>query len=346
MEIRNDFPLLNSSTYLNTAYVGLMSKSLYDFRVNFELEYLLEGDEYKLNAYKRLDITHASIADFISSQKDQTYFVPNFSTGIRLVLDRLKPGTNLLFIDEDYHSLLSAIEERDFNLFSVKMQENIESAIANALEKNSIDVLALSIVQYTNGLIIDLDFISELKNKYPELLIIGDVTQYIGTNVFNFSVSSFDAIVCSGYKWLLAGFGSGFIAVSDDFLRLTNSTKAEMQTKIFAGHFNILAAASLVFALDYLKSKGFEKLIEKNHILLSKLRKGLSDLGLKPAYSSRKKQSSIVSIPYKESISKILEESKIRFSHRGNYIRFSVHFYNTETDIEKLLSVFDEKVFV
>ena len=75
MEIRNDFPLLNSSTYLNTAYVGLMSKSLYDFRVNFELEYLIEGDEYKLNAYKRLDRTHASIADFISSQKDQTYFV-------------------------------------------------------------------------------------------------------------------------------------------------------------------------------------------------------------------------------------------------------------------------------
>ena len=346
MEIRNDFPLLNSCTYLNTAYVGLMSKSLYDFRVNFELEYLHKGDEYKLNAYECLEETHASIACFISSQKDQTYFVPNFSTGIRLVLDRLRPGTNLLLIDEDYHSLLSAIEERDFNLFSVKMQENVESAIANVLKVNSIDVLVLSIVQYTNGLIIDLDFIAELKNKYPELLIIGDATQFIGTSVFNFSESAFDAIVCSGYKWLLAGFGNGFIAVSDDFIRLTNSTKAEMQSKVFAGHFNILAAASLVFALGYLKSNGFEKLIEKNDLLLSKLRNGLSNLGFNPAYSSRKKQSNIVSIPFDESIGKILEESNIRFSYRENFIRFSIHFYNIEMDVDKLLSVIEKKVLV
>lgn len=346
MEIRNDFPLLNSSIYLNTAYVGLMSKSLYDFRQDFELQYLHKGDEYKLNAYECLDETHASIASFISSKKDQTYFVPNFSTGIRFVLDRLRPGTNLLLIEDDYHSLLSAIEERDFNLVSVRMQENVESLIAKALEKNPIDVLVLSIVQYTTGLIIDLDFIADLKNKYPELLIIGDATQFIGTSVFNFSESSFDAIVCSGYKWLLAGFGNGFIAVSDDFIRFTNSTKAEMHSKIFAGHFNILAAASLVFALDYLKSNGFEKLIKKNDFLLSKLRKGLSDLGFNPAYSSRKKQSNIVSIHFEESISRILEESNIRFSHRGNFIRFSVHFYNVDTDINKLFSVIEKKVLV
>ena len=346
MEIRNDFPLLNSSIYLNTAYVGLMSKSLYDFRQDFELQYLHKGDEYKLNAYKCLDETHASIASFISSEKDQTYFVPNFSTGIRFVLDRLRPGTNLLLIEDDYHSLLSAIEERDFNLVSVRMQENVESLIAKALEKNPIDVLVLSIVQYTTGLIIDLDFIADLKNKYPELLIIGDATQFIGTSVFNFSESSFDAIVCSGYKWLLAGFGNGFIAVSDDFIRFTNSTKTEMHSKIFAGHFNILAAASLVFALDYLKSNGFEKLIKKNDFLLSKLRKGLSDLGFNTAYSSRKKQSNIVSIHFDESISRILEESNIRFSHRGNFIRFSVHFYNADTDINKLFSVIEKKVLV
>ena len=346
MEIRNDFPLLNSSIYLNTAYVGLMSKSLYDFRQDFELQYLHKGDEYKLNAYECLDETHASIASFISSKKDQTYFVPNFSTGIRFVLDRLRPGTNLLLIEDDYHSLLSAIEERDFNLVSVRMQENVEFLIAKAIEKNPIDVLVLSIVQYTTGLIIDLDFIADLKNKYPELLIIGDATQFIGTSVFNFSESSFDAIVCSGYKWLLAGFGNGFIAVSDDFIRFTNSTKAEMHSKIFAGHFNILAAASLVFALDYLKSNGFEKLIKKNDFLLSKLRKGLSDLGFNPAYSSRKKQSNIVSIHFEESISRILEESNIRFSHRGNFIRFSVHFYNVDTDINKLFSVIEKKVLV
>ena len=90
--------------------------------------------------------------------------------------------------------------------------------VASSLEKNPIDTLVISLVQYTNGLLVDFDFLSDLKQKYPRLNIIGDATQYIGTDVFNFNDSPFDAIVCSGYKWLLAGFGNGFVALSDIFL--------------------------------------------------------------------------------------------------------------------------------
>ena len=85
MKFKNDFPLLKSCTYFNTAYVGLMSESLYDFRVNFERGYLHNGDEYKLRAYDNLPQTQAMIASFIGSKKEQTYFVSNFSTGIRYV---------------------------------------------------------------------------------------------------------------------------------------------------------------------------------------------------------------------------------------------------------------------
>ena len=83
MNFHNDFLALKSSTYLNTAYVGLMSRSLYDFRSNFEKDYLLNGDKYKIDAYERLDKTHATISSFISSKKEQTFFVSNFSVGIR-----------------------------------------------------------------------------------------------------------------------------------------------------------------------------------------------------------------------------------------------------------------------
>ena len=121
MKFKNDFPLLKSCTYFNTAYVGLMSESLYDFRVNFERSYLENGDEYKLKAYKDLPQTEALIASFIGSKKEQTYFVSNFSTGIRYVMSLLPENTNVLYIKEDYHSLVSSIEEKKFNLFTIEM---------------------------------------------------------------------------------------------------------------------------------------------------------------------------------------------------------------------------------
>jgi cysteine desulfurase/selenocysteine lyase len=90
MSFRNDFPLLKSTAYLNTAYVGLMSQSLFDHRVNIEQDYLLNGDQFKIDAYNRLDQTHQSIANFIGSKREQTYLVSNFTIGIRYVLDSLK----------------------------------------------------------------------------------------------------------------------------------------------------------------------------------------------------------------------------------------------------------------
>ena len=202
MKFINDFPLLKSCTYFNTAYVGLMSESLYNFRVNFERGYLLDGDKYKLRAYDNLPQTQALIASFIGSKKEQTYFVSNFSTGIRYVMNLLPENTNVMYIKEDYHSLVSSIKEKKFKLFPIEMSDNIETDIASSLEKNPIETLVISMVQYTNGLLVDFDFLSDLKQKYPRLSIIGDATQYIGTDVFNFNDSPFDAVVAavtSGY---------------------------------------------------------------------------------------------------------------------------------------------------
>ena len=339
MKFRNDFPLLKSFTYFNTAYVGLMSKSLFNFRVNFERSYLNDGDKYKLEAYNNLPQTHRVIASFIGSDKDKTYFVSNFSTGIRYVMDTLPENTNLLYIKDDYHSLVSSIEEKNFNLFPIEMSENIELVISSSLEKNPIDTIVISLVQFTNGLLIDFDFLIDLKKKYPRLNIIGDATQYIGTDIFNFSDSPFDAIICSGYKWLLAGFGNGFIALSDHFLASKNISSEQFAKKVYAGHFNILGAASLVYALERLVNNDFNKLIQTNQRLINELRYALSLNGYKLSCNDRKKQSSIISIPYQESIFKLLEKKNIKVAHRGDFVRFSVHFYNTSSEIKALIDI-------
>ncbi len=339
MTLQDDFPALKSSTYFNTAYVGLMSQSLFNFRTNFEQNYLLNGDHYKIDAYDRLSQTQEAISQFIGSKKKQTYFVSNFSVGIRFVLDSLPKGSNVLYFKNDYHSLVDAVEERDFNLFGLIVEKDLEQKIDHAFSQNNFDVLIMSIVQFTHGLKIDFDFLENLKERYPQLLIIGDATQYIGTNIFHFDSSPFDSVVCSGYKWLLAGFGNGFIALSDLFFEMSNTSRDVFFQKVFSGHFNILAAASLVFAFDYLKSNDFEQLVQKNKNLSDKLRKELLNIGLIPAYNLRKNQSSIISIATDEVMLKQLEEQNIRASFRGRYLRFSVHFYNSTSEIDQLIGV-------
>lgn len=339
MNFHNDFLALKSSTYLNTAYVGLMSRSLYDFRSNFEKDYLLNGDKYKIDAYERLDQTHATISSFIGSKKEQTFFVSNFSVGIRFVLDCIPKGSNVLYLKDDYHSLVDALEERELNHFCLTTEEYLEEKIEHTLSQSNFHLLVISVVQFTNGLKIDFNFLHQLKEKYPQLLIIGDATQHIGSDLFDFKKSAFDAIVCSGYKWLLGGFGNGFIALSDDFFLQTRLSNEDFRQKIFSGHFNILGAASLVFALDYLKNHDFEKLVERNKLLSQKLREELIKIGCIPEYNKRKNQSSIVSIVAQESLLKLLENNGVRASYRGKYLRFSIHFYNSIKEIDKLISI-------
>ena len=339
MTLHNDFPALKSSTYFNTAYVGLMSQKLYDFRSSFEINYLHNADQHKIDAYDRLDQTHESISYFIGSKKEQTFFVSNFSMGIRLIMDCLPKGSNVLYLKDDYHSLVDAIEERDFNHHSLFIEEQLEEKIQHALSQNSFDAIIISLVQFTHGFKIDFDFLGQLKEKYPNMLIIGDATQHIGADLFNFNTSPFDAIACSGYKWLLAGFGNGFIALSNQFFEVTNTSRDTLEHKVFSGHFNILGAASLVFALDYLQAHDFKKLVKKNKLLSEKLRSELIKIGRIPEFHLRKNQSTIVSIHGEEAILKQLEKRGVRASYRGKYLRFSIHFYNSTNEIENLIGL-------
>ena len=130
----------------------------------------------------------------------------------------MKKHQNKPLIQEEYPSLVKAFEEGDFNIHKIPMQPEIEVAIEKRLAKGDIDILALSIVQYASGLFIDIEFLKDLKERYPNLIIVGDGTQFLGAHHFNFDTSPFDVVAASGYKWLLAGFGNGVLLISEAYI--------------------------------------------------------------------------------------------------------------------------------
>jgi selenocysteine lyase/cysteine desulfurase len=212
-----------------------------------------------------------------------------------------------------------------------------------------------SLVQYISGIKIDLDFIKRLKAYHPNLIIIADGTQYLGTSDFNFSESGLDVLIASCYKWLLAGYGNAIIMVKEDTQKRIspkaigfNSSDAiysrrddiTFVKRFEPGHQDTLNYGSLQKSLEMLEKIGMNVIEEKIKLLASEAKKRFEELDLlSDAVVQREQHSSIFNIKAKKGLFQKLKENKIICSQRGNGIRVGFHFYNSLEDLDKLIEV-------
>ena len=335
-----DFPLLKKCIYLNTAYVGLMSKGLYDFRRKYDLDYINKGDHVYMSKYQIVNKARISISKFFGSKINQTFVSSNFSSALRSVLEYVPKKANFLVLEEDYPSILNAVKERSFNYHKIPITVDLELNILKLIEEKKIDVIAISVVQWISGFLIDVEFLKKIKLKFPEIIIIGDGTQFLGGHFFNFQDSPFDFIAASGYKWLISGFGNGLFMISDNFFDYTKINDSILLDKIFDGHSDLLAIESLNYSINTLQKKDFKFLINKKNETTSILKKSLKELNLLDDFSLfRENHSSIFNIKLNQKQFKFLIKNNVRCVKRGSGVRVSVHFYNSKEDIKSFISI-------
>ena len=338
--IRSLFPVLNSCTYFNTAYAGPLSTELFNFRKKLENDYLVKGDIFKIDSHERISDFRNTISKFINSSKENTFFTSNFSTGYRYILDILPKKSKIIALENDYNSLLEGLKERQFTIDYIPITSDFEVQIENKLHKNHYDVLAISVVQFLSGIKVDFDVLRRIKFAFPNLIIIGDSTQFMGSDLFDFNNSPFDVIIGSGYKWILAGFGNAYMAVSESFLNITKSSSKILYNKVYAGHINFLGSASLDFAIKFLQKNNFENLIQQKKDLGIFLGNELKKLKLlDPEVEKRKDHSSIYNIIGDITLHDKLQKRGVRCSLRGKGVRVSVHFYNEKYEVENLIKI-------
>ena len=334
----DDFPLLKKCIYLNTAYVGLMSQGLYDFRRKYDLDYINKGDHVYMSKHKIVNKARISISKFFGSKFNQTFVSSNFSSALRSVLEYVPKNAKFLVLEEDYPSILNSIKEHSFNYHQIPITHDLEHNIEKLIKEKKIDVIALSLVQWISGLLIDIEFLKKIKLKFPEIIIIGDGTQFLGGHLFNFQDSPFDFIAASGYKWLISGFGNGLFMISDNFFDYTKINESILLEKIFDGHSDLLGIESLNYSIDNLQKKNFKLLIKKKNETTAILKKSLKQLNLLDDFSSRRENhSSIFNIKLNHKEFKFLINNNIRCVKRGNGVRVSVHFYNSIEDIKNFI---------
>jgi len=352
---RKSYPVLSHSIYANTATYGLLGDGILEWRQNHDLDYLVGGSSMKIESLSVISETRQMVGKFFKCSKDLVALVPNFSIGLNMLLEGMDDKEQILLLENDYPSVNWPFESRGFQISYAKIDEQLEQNILEKVRANSITVLALSLVQWINGIRVNLDFLKSLKKEFPQLLIIADGTQFCGAFEFDFENSGIDVLGASGYKWLLAGTGNGFmlfkdLAKSRFTLKTTgfNAANADLNrqkpiafNKHFEpGHLDSLSFGSLKCALEILKGIGMKEIMDHNQMLSNKAMSGFNELGLlNKNVAQRKEHSTIFNIKGDDALFNHLKGENVVCSRRGEGIRLSFHFYNTLKEIDFILQI-------
>ncbi len=358
-KIIRQFPVLSQYTYVNTAASGLLYDGLLDWRQEHDLDFLIGGSKMKMKGLQLISETRDTIGKFFGCKADNVALVPNFSIGLNLLLEGMGGKRNVLLLEGDFPSVNWPFESRGHATYYLKVTESLEENIYDRIKLDSINVLALSLVQWLNGVKVDLEFLGNLKKDFPELLIIADGTQFLGTGIFNFEGSGIDVLGASSYKWLLGGYGNGFMLFADDThskfkCRSTGFNasggdvegrdKVSFAKQFEPGHLDTFNFGSLKYSLGFLSDIGMDAIADQIKRLSVKAKGELEDLGLLEAsVVKRKGHSSIFNIPGDKDMYAKFMEHDVVCSQRGKGIRLSFHFYNTENEIDKIIGILKRK---
>ena len=357
MGFKEHFNIPEGMIYLNTPGNGLLPKKTRQWRNERDATFF--DPQVNLREEQPLFIqgVRESIANFLKTSDKQVYCTPNFAFGFHMLLDGLPKKLSFLLLEGDYPSLNYAIISRGFSYHTVALSASLEEDIWQYVQQHKPDVLALSMVQYISGLKIDLAFIKKLKQAFPDLLILGDGTQYFGTETFIFPESGFDAIACSGYKWLMGGFGNGFIVLNENLQRLIYSeaqqkqkpaeamwsNKTILHTYFEPGHQDTLSHGTLQASLHFLMEQGLDaiqkQLAETRSYAYEKFQERAL---LLPMLAQRNVQSSLINIQIDPEHFPSLMAQQVRCFPRGTGIRIGLHLYNDKQDIDHLLALIDK----
>ncbi|MEM9075618.1 MAG: aminotransferase class V-fold PLP-dependent enzyme [Bacteroidota bacterium] len=353
--VREKFPVLQEVLYANTAATGLLNTDLFEWRRKHDEEYLIGGSEMKQKGFENTHLINEAVGDFFSCRKENVALTPNFSLALNLLLEGLPNNQKVLLLKNDYPSLNWVFETRNFEREYLEIDAKLEERIYTAVNEKRVDVLALSVVQWINGIKIDLDFLKQLKSEFPDLMIIADGTQFCGTQKFNFESSGIDILGASAYKWLLAGYGNGFFLIKEaikkrfDLKAIGNGSVDRDISKrdsipfckhLEPGHLDSLNFGSLQFSLNFLKNIGVEKIEERLKKLSITAMAAFSGLGLlEKGLSERKEHSTIFNIKGDQQHFDKLQANGVACAQRGDGIRLSFHFYNTEDEIDRIAKI-------
>ncbi|MEN1786094.1 MAG: aminotransferase class V-fold PLP-dependent enzyme [Bacteroidota bacterium] len=357
-KVRDHFPVFETEIYANTATCGLMHRDLMKWRRTHDLDFLNNGSTAKQGVAELLEDTRAAVAHLFNGVSQNVALAPSFSQGLNLLLEGLHPKEKILLLEEDYPSLNWPFESRGFQRNYVALGPTMETQIYEGIKRHHSTVFACSLVQWYNGIKIDLDFLKQLCTDFPELMVIADGTQFLGTESLDFEASKIAVLGSSGYKWMLSGYGNAFFMVAPHFMdRFVlkasgygsgRNMKHLSEERTFCkhlepGHLDSLSFGSLRYALSFFQEVGLDPIGSHNRTLSEVAKTTFGAMGLlEDAVIQRAIHSTIFNLRLDEASYTRLLQNGVSCARRGPGVRVAFHLYNTINDIATIAKLIEK----
>lgn len=351
---RKSIPALTAYTYLNTANSGMLTPRTMDFQIENNKALHEHGSRAVEDRYDQVNLIKKVVAKTFGTKAKRIALIPNFSFGMNTLSEALTQRDKYIVLKNDYPSLTLPIKSRHTDIDELFAEEFSISEFKKRYKKSDSLVLIISMIQYNTGLHLRESFLRKLKLEFPNILIIGDGTQYLGTTDYDFEQSAYDIVIASGYKWLMAGYGNGIMmfkkgVIADldvrtigynTFKGLEYSSHPKYDIRYFEpGHQSIAAYGSLAVSLGELTTIGFAEIEKKIRKISDYARTQLFKINMLDQWNSLEAfaPSNIIKITGSQELFHFLVQHKVLCSYRGG-IRISIHFYNNKKDINRLIS--------
>jgi len=364
--IRSEFPVTQEYAYLDHAAVGPLPIRVVE-ATKRTVEQKFMGEIHWESWEDTAEATRRAIADLIKARQEEITLVHSTSEGLAIVANGLsyEKDQNIVTCDLEFMSNLfpwQALTKR--RGLELRVVGNHDGRLRMEDFADVIDartrIVALSYVQYSNGFRTNLQELSKIAHEHGAY-VVTDAVQAVGQMPINVADLGVDFLATSGYKWLLSPISTGFLYVRRTLFDEVWPTIVgyrsdehhmeygfrEFQPALTArryedGQVNFPGFAGMKEAIGLLQNVGLENVWNRIATLTDQLVDGLrhrTNVKLK-SYVDEGSRSGIMNIACQDpdSAMKHLLEQGIVVSVRGGGLRISPHFYNTENEIDKLLS--------
>ena len=361
-------------TYLNTGTIGPCRRETIDASLKAwsDLESMPVKFYGGFGAEALAEKTRIAGARFLGCELDEIVITSSTTSGMNAVAQglRLSSGDRVLISDQEHSGGLHCWKYFE-KYFGVKIDTVLiprgEFSGAAIVEKfkNTIDkktkVVSVSHVFSSTGLRMPIAEISALARANGALCIV-DGAQAAGAIRVNVKELGCHAYATSGHKWLMGPKGTGFLYISKDAQAAIRPMQFDESYKTYNngnGVVNLPCILGLAKAVEYLESVGITKVEEHNLILRNRMYDRLKNEPniqiVSPPAGALASPMLTLLLPNKFQrqafVRMLLEKHKIviRPTHAEfgfNGIRFSMHLFNTEKEIDRAAEILRKELSV
>lgn len=354
---------------MNHAGVAPLSRRVQDAMTGFIEDATVNGAVNSDQWAEAAEVCRAAAAQLINADTTEIAFMKNTTQGILIAANGIdwREGDNVVTtavefpaniypwwsLKERYGVQTRMVPERDGCI-------HIED-IASAIDART-RALTISHVEFASGFRNDIQALGDLCREHNIWFIV-DAIQSLGVIEVDVKSCNVDILAADGHKWLLAPEGAAiFYCVDEKRERLINTnigwssvvnprdfldydlTQKPDATRFEEGSYNSVGLYGLKAALDLLLDIGIPTIEGRVLELTKHLIEGVEAKGYRVI--TPKKDLDRAGIVIFESerhtpseIYEKLHAENIITAERGSGVRVSPHFYNTTSEVERLLEV-------